>query len=116
MIRRTGLGQRPYIAIRGYSGLGAHAVLGMKVTSKRYGEVLCTRDPNIILPALQKESCRNFFYMEDGEVYYKRHERPTVHISRFQHFSDEDKRMKKYLDIRYRSCMVRAFDNGYCRG
>lgn len=110
--RRVELNQIPYVGVIGRK-VGSHALL---VTGSNFingKTVLCARDPNVVLG--YSENCDNYFYEDDGQVVYKRHDWMPDYLSYFGITDDEDKRIKIYINSLYNSCLVESKSEGLCK-
>lgn len=103
VIMRVKERQRPYIGIKG-AAVGNHAVIAHEERFIDKRSVLCVHDSNIILHQY-KDNCHNYLYMEDGDVYYKRHNMDSTILYILSLTNDEDKRVAKYIEARYNYCI-----------
>jgi hypothetical protein len=96
--------QRPYVGVRG-DDIGNHALLVYQEDFKDNRRVLCVHDSNIIFHD-QEDDCFNYFYLEDGDVYYQRYEKSPTRLFIFSLTNDEDRRVARYIKARYDSCVT----------
>ncbi len=110
--RRVELGQLPYVGVFGKL-TGSHALLIYDTGFANKRDVLCVRDPNIVLG--RSENCDDYVYVEDNKVYYQRHDRDADYMSFFQLTSDEDKRVVRYQASLKEYCLASAATQGLCQ-
>jgi hypothetical protein len=104
--RRIHLRQRPYVGIEGRYSIGAHAVLAYQVRKLNDRQVICVRDPNIIIPSFPYEDCQNFFYTDGDSVYYRRHGIvPDEELWSLSLQTDEDQRVRHYIARHHEHCL-----------
>lgn len=109
--RRVYAGEIPYIGVKGKL-TGAHALLVYDTKSIDGRDVLCARDPNIVLG--NAENCDSYFYHEQNSIFYKRLDRDADLMYKFSLTSDEDLRSKKYKDANKRYCIAMAKAKRLC--
>jgi hypothetical protein len=109
---RTNSGQLPYVGVIGRL-TGSHALLIYKTEYIGNRDVLCARDPNIVLG--YREDCQSYFYIEKGQVYYKRFDRLSDYMQKFELTSDEDRRVKIYTNSLYKQCLQEKRDRNECK-
>lgn len=110
--KRASFGQLPYVGVVGRQ-TGSHALLVYGVEYHGSMDVLCVRDPNIVLGV--KEDCQSFLYVENSQVFYKRLDRSADHLTRFQLTSDEDRRIRRYTLSLHKACIDDSRKQGICR-
>jgi hypothetical protein len=103
LLQRIKENKQPYIGVKG-SGLGHHAIIGYSVDYIDNKQVICIRDSNIIARN-SGESCKNYLYLEDTDIYYHRKNSSLSKLYIFALTSDEDNRVKKYINARYSKCI-----------
>lgn len=110
--RRVQLNQLPYVGVLGRL-TGSHALLvyANRVVGGR--DVLCARDPNVVLG--YAENCDHFFYHEDDKVFYKRYDRDPDLLTSFTLTSDEDRRVKRYRAVLATQCQQEARTANRCK-
>lgn len=99
--RRVRLNHLTYVSLKGVE-VGQHGVLTYSQKRISDREMICVRDSNII-PESGKESCQNYFYLQEGMVYYHRDKRGES-VVRVEVFSDEEVRLNSF---RQSLCLAR---------
>ncbi len=102
----------PYVGIKGILS-GAHALLLYDIGTAGKYDVLCARDPNIVLE--RAENCESYLYQEDGNIYYKRFDRAPDLMTKFLLTSDEDIRSSRYVESNRLNCESIAKAKKLCR-
>jgi hypothetical protein len=112
LTRRVENYQLPYVGVLGKL-TGAHALLIYKKDFMNGRLILCARDPNFKTETT--EACENYFYHEEGKVYFKRYSKPADLMSSFKITSDEDQRTIKYKQSLNSRCMSNSLASNLCR-
>jgi len=110
--RRLTLGHYPYVGIFGPK-TGNHGLIAYEDTFKGSQNIICAKDPNIILD--NAENCDNYFYLEEGQIYYKRLNRDEDKLSKFNLTGDEDKRVEKYRKALTKNCIQESRAQNLCK-
>lgn len=113
IILRVKENQRPYIGIKGAT-VGHHAVIAHSNEFKEEGAVLCVHDSNIIFHE-KEDQCFNYIYLNEGNVYYKRHDKVESILYTFSLTNDEDKRVAKYIKARHAHCISSNRSSNQCK-
>jgi hypothetical protein len=121
-VERVAENNKPYLAINSF-WTGDHAVIAYKFKKDKDMFKLCVRDPNLIPdPTID---CENYFYLgvlrqtipaattdseatikESDEVFYhKRGEPEDRHLFTVRIYTEEDTRVKDYIQARYNYCL-----------
>jgi hypothetical protein len=100
--RRVRLGQMPYVGVLG-ALTGAHGLLAYKESSMGSQTILCAKDPNYATGS--SEVCDNYFYEQDGDIFYKQIEKDADKMFKFSLTGDEDQRMNKYSKALENECL-----------
>jgi hypothetical protein len=110
--RRLRLNHLPYVGLAGKL-TGKHAVLIYASQAINNQDVLCARDPNVLLK--QSESCENYFYINDSQVYYQRYGRDSDLMTTFKLTKDEDRRILLYTESLRPLCIENNRSRGLCK-
>lgn len=112
--RRVLLNHLPYVAIYG-DNVGHHALMAYSASVKGGRAVLCARDPNVVESSKEGEACQNFlFHDADGNVFYQKGGQAPERLYEFSIFSDEDRRVERYISARRALCVEEAKMAGKC--
>lgn len=112
LLDRVKSNQLPYVGVVGKL-TGSHALLIYDHDFVDGREVLCARDPNIVLG--YAENCQSYAYIEEDKIYYKRHDRDADLLSKFKLTTDEDKRLVIYQKSLYNQCVGYKSSKNLCR-
>jgi hypothetical protein len=101
VIRRLKLRHRPYVGILGKYRIGNHAVIAYQVKKDR----ICVRDPNIVIHGRPFEDCQNYFYLNNGEIFFHQiNQEVDEELLTATLQTDEDDRVRNYIQAHYKSC------------
>lgn len=110
--RRVELNQLPYVGVQGKL-TGAHALLIYGVDFQEGREVLCARDPNIVLE--RPENCDHIIFLEGERVVYKRFDRRADYLYFFKLTSDEDRRIRSFQYALTGHCLESSRSKNLCK-
>jgi hypothetical protein len=109
VLKRLKKGHRPYLVIEGTGRIGAHALLAYKKQLINDMQVICIRDPNVVLENGMPEACQNYLYQQDDHVFYQQlgFEKDEK-LWELSLKSDEDQRVELYIKLHYEECLKRS--------
>lgn len=105
LINRVKNRQQPYIGIKGL-GVADHAILATDVRKIGRQEIICVSDSNQrSFNPLREDPCENYIQMVAGVPTYKTRKGQTKPLTKFNLYSDEDKRLQGYVQAWQDECV-----------
>lgn len=114
IINRVKKRQQPYVGIKGL-GVSDHAILITGTRRVANQEILCVSDSNQrSFNPLTEEPCENYIQMISGVPTYKTRKGAIKPLSKFNLYSDEDKRLESYVSAWQEECETQKSENEEC--
>jgi len=110
--RRVSLAQMPYVGVVG-NITGSHGLLPYKEAFLGSRSILCVKDPNVSTGSI--EVCENYFYEEEGEIFYQRDGKEADKMLKLSLTGDEDERMTKYHLALDNECITESRKQSLCK-
>lgn len=114
IVNRVKKNQQPYVGIKGL-GVSDHAILITGTQKYAGGEILCVSDSNQrSFNPLKEDKCENHIQMIAGTPTYITRKGARKPLTKFNLYSDEDRRLETYVQAWQEECEKQKSENQEC--